>query len=278
MRLAIYRATFIAFCCAALVMTSCVDLTEVTKFAAQSSNAKSSLTALVADFKDTCERRNQFAPSDAAPQDCSKYPPLASGTLAAQDVLLKYMSALGTLSSDQKVTFDQDLKALPDKLKSSGLDEKQVTAATTLASKLADAALNGYRREKIAQLVGEENEDVHTLTSALSKIIGTDYKNLLSNESSSMDSFYKSALMKESSTQRLDAILVTNQWRSQQVELTKKLNAAEAYADIMKSIADGHQQLYDQRNNFAVKELAKTLGPDIEAIGNATQTVYTAFK
>jgi hypothetical protein len=93
-----------------------------------------------------------------------------------------------------------------------------------------------------------------------------------------MDSFYKSALMKESSTQRLDAILVTNQWRSQQVELTKKLNAAEAYADIMKSIADGHQQLYDQRNNFAVKELAKTLGPDIEAIGNATQTVYTAFK
>ena len=46
MKPAIYRATFIAFCCAAL-LTACVDLSEVTKFAAQSVNAKSSLTALV---------------------------------------------------------------------------------------------------------------------------------------------------------------------------------------------------------------------------------------
>ena len=52
----------------------------------------------------------------------------------------------------------------------------------------------------------------------------------------------------------------------------------DAYAEIMKSIADGHQKLYDPRNNFAVKELAKSPAPDIEAIGSATRTVYTAFK
>lgn len=149
MKSRLYRPILICLCCAALLTISCVDLGEVTKFAAQSANAQSSLAALVADFRGTCERMNLFSPPGGRPQDCGKYDSLSSGTFAAQDVLLKYINALGTLSSDKTITFDKDLKGLPDKLKGSGLDDKQVTAATTLASKLADAAINGYRRKKV---------------------------------------------------------------------------------------------------------------------------------
>ena len=278
MKLRFCRAVLISLCWTVLLATSCVDLGEVTKFAAQSANAQSSLASLVADFKGTCERYNQFAPVGGKLQECSKYDKLSSGTLAAQRVLLNYIQALGTMSSDQKITFDQDLKALPDKLKNSGLDDKQVTAATTLASKLADAAINAYRRKKVSQLVGEENEDVRTITSALIMIVGTDYKQLLGNELTAMEDYYRTPLKEEGKERRLDAILVTNLWREQQSELAKKQDAADAYATIMKSVADGHQKLYDQRNRFTLKELVGTLGPDIDAIVSATQTVHEAFR
>jgi len=272
------RAALLSLCCIALLATSCVDLGEVTKFAAQAATAQSSLASLVADFKGTCERFNQFAPSREKQQDCGKYDKLSSGTVAAQQVLLNYMQALGTLSSDQKITFDQDLKALPDKLKNSGMDAKQLTATTTLASKLADAAINGYRRKKISQLVGQENEDVQTVTSALIKIVGTDYKLLLGDEAAAMEDYYRTPLKEEGKERRLDAVLVTNLWRDQQSDLAKKQAAAEAYVTIMKSVAEGHQKLYEQRNKFTVKELVETLGPDIGAIASATQTVHEAFK
>lgn len=221
---------------------------------------------------------NSFAPPGGQLQECTKYDSISSGTLAAQDVLLKYIAALGTLSSDKTITFESDLKNLPDKVKGSGMDQTQVTAVTTLASKLADAAINGYRRKKIAQLVGEQNQDVQTVASALIKIVGTDYEQLLSNEGLAMDDYYNTAIKEGGEHQPLDSVLVRNLSRTQKIELAQKKTAAEAYVTIMRSIAAGHQKLYEQRNRFSVKELVETLSPDIDAIGNATQTVYKAFK
>jgi hypothetical protein len=273
-----YRTALILVCCAVVLTTSCVDLSEVARFAAQTTSARSSLASLAADFKRTCERFNQFAPAGEPPQDCDTYARLGAGTHAAQRVLLNYLEALGRMSSDRMITFDQDPKTLPDKLVDSGLDEKAVTATSTIASKLAVAAINGYRRKKLSQLVEDENENVQIVTSALIKIIGTDYKQLLSNERAAMENYYRTPLLEEGKERRLEAVLVTNLWRKEESELAKKQDAADAYATIMRSIADGHQKLYDQRNSLSEKQLFETLGPDIGAIANATPTVHEAFR
>lgn len=272
------KGALVALCCAILFATSCVDLSEVSKFASQSTEARSSLAALVNDFKGTCERMNSFAPAGGALQPCSKYDSISSGTLAAQDVLLKYVGALGTLSSDKTITFEKDLSALPGQVKGAGMDDAQVSAVTTLASKLADAAISGYRRKEISRLVEDTNQNVQAVTTALIKIVGTDYEQLLSNEDAAMDSYYNTALKEEGEHHLLDSVLVKNLFHQQRTELIRRKSAADAYVTIMKHIAAGHQKLYDQRSRFNVKELVETLSPDIDAIGGATENVYKAFK
>lgn len=86
-------------------------------------------------------------------------------------------------------------------------------------------------------------------TSSFIKIIATDYKQLLSNERAAMENYYRTLLLEEGKERRLEAVLVTNLWRKEESELAKKQDAADGYATIMRSIADGHQKLYDQRNS-----------------------------
>ncbi len=131
-----------------LALAGCVDLAEVVKFAGISQTANQSFPGLVADMKDSCLRFNSYVPKNEMHQDCSKYDKTAPGLLAAQAVLIDYMEALGKLSSNESVTFGKNLGALPGKFAEAGLDAAQAKAATSLAAKLANLAINGYRKHE----------------------------------------------------------------------------------------------------------------------------------
>lgn len=91
----------------ALVFLSCVDLSEVGRFAALSRNAKTAFPALVADIQNSCDRRADYAPERAREDvllHCKNLGTSRDGLLEAQQVLLDYMDALKNLSSDN--TFD----------------------------------------------------------------------------------------------------------------------------------------------------------------------------
>src|SRR5208337_2111092 len=107
------------------------------------------------DINGTCKRRVVFAPTGKQAETlegCKRLAISKPGILKAQQVLLDYMAALKSLAGDQGVTYGKKLDGLSDELSKSGLDSKQVSAVAGLANKLADAALNGYRRKELAAL------------------------------------------------------------------------------------------------------------------------------
>jgi len=261
-----------------LALAGCVDLAEVVKFAGISQTANQSFPGLVADMKDSCLRFNSYVPKNEMHQDCSKYDKTAPGLLAAQAVLIDYMEALGKLGSNESVTFGKNLGALPGKFAEAGLDAAQAKAATSLAAKLANLAIKGYRKHEIRKLVRAENGDIKTLTAALAKLIGNDYDQLLKNESEAMRDHFETLLHEYGAKEPLAAELVKRAWAADQKDLDARRKAAGAYARIMSSIADGHNKLAEHSASFSAKELIQDLGPEIEDIANAANDVRKAFQ
>lgn len=134
----------LSFCATLLLLITagCLDLDEVSKWAAESTKADSALSGLAADLKHSCERFNTLRPEDAEPRDCSQYDQLGKSVIAAQSVLLNYIQVLGSVASNKAVTFQGDLTGLPDKLKPAGWDSNEVKATTGLVDKTLEAAVN----------------------------------------------------------------------------------------------------------------------------------------
>jgi hypothetical protein len=257
-----------------------VDLAEVGKFADISKSASSSLPAVVADIHATCERRAAFAPTgkqSGTLEGCKKLAISEPGILKAQEVLLDYMAALKSLAGDQGVTYGKKLDGLSDDLSKSGLDSKQVSAVASLAKKLTDAALNGYRRKELAGLIGSTNDDVQVLTHALKTIVDTDYKRELSLEREGAQEYYQSALKKYETNEPLAAIAVRRELQEADATVNGKEQAADAYGKIMDDIATGHQKLYESRGKWTTQSLINDVGPIIKDLYESTQKVEKAF-
>jgi hypothetical protein len=274
------RHIVVPLCVLTALLVGCVDFTEVGKFADISKSASSSLPALVADIHGTCERRAAFAPSAKQAETletCKKLAISEPGILKAQQVLLDYMAALKSLAGDQSVTYGKELDSSPDDLSKSRLDSKQVSAVAGLAKKLADAALNGYRRKELANLIGSTNDDVQVVTGALRTIIDTDYKRELSQEREGAQEYYQSALKKYQTNEPLAAIAVRRDLQLIDTSMTGKEQAADAYGKIMEDIATGHQKLYESRGKWTTRSLIKDVGPIVKDLYESTQKVAKAF-
>lgn len=265
-------------------LTSCIDLSQITTFSTTAKQADTALPALVNDLKGSCERYNSYVPkikTEPVPKtrDCSQYDELSKGLSNMQNVLLNYIQALGQLSSDKAVTFSQGTSDLATNLKNAGLDEAASKATTGLAGKIADAVTNGYRRKKLAEFISAENTNVKVLTTALSDSIQKDYEQMLDNEKLAMESYYHDALTEKNATlEPLAEVLVEHQRQQTENDLQAKKKAADAYAKIMASIAEGHQKLNETGKSFNSKDLYQTLGKDIGDISGSVNDVYKAFK
>ena len=268
------------------LVVGCTDLTEVAKFSSLADSASSALTGLIGDFKGTCLRANSLAPRDANGQltrqrDCSIYDKVTPELQSDQDVLTDYLKALGKLAADNDPGYSKTLGGLGGQFKDAGLAKDQVaaaTAATSLAQKIADAALAGYRRKEIAKLVSQSNSDVGILTQALSSIVAKDYAIMLSNEAEGMDDYYRTAIMNDQNKNPLTVILIRKQWDEERTALQKRVDASIAYGKLMKSIADANQKVADQKNKIGSKDLVKIIGPELADISQAASSLQQAFK
>lgn len=276
-----FKLTVVPLLAFSLLLAACIDLSEVGEFAAMSETANAAFPALVADIQDSCERRASYAPEDRRQEillHCKNLSTSKDGLLQTQQVLLNYMEALKNLSSDKTITYGQKLDALPDALSKSGLDNNQVKATTGLAKILIDAAIGGYRRKEVGKLVGETNGDIQTVTAALKKVIGVGYATELDLEEEAIKAFYETNLKEHEKQEPLTALLVKKSWAQDLDGVQKRKSASLAYGNVMDSIAQGHQKLYDSRNRWSTEELVKQLGPEIGDIYKSTQEVYKAFK
>lgn len=211
----------------------------------------------------------------------SIYDKLTPAIQSDQKVLMDYLKALGQLAADNDPGYSKPVTALGGQFKTAGLNTDQVaaaTAASSLAVKIADAALAGYRRKKIAKLVSDSNSDVKTLTQALADIVAKDYAIMLSNEEEGLQDYYRTAIANDAGKNPLSAMLVQKQFDEESAALQKRIEAAKAYGTLMKSIADANQNIADQKNAIGSKDLIKLIGPQLANIEQSSNDLRQAFE
>jgi hypothetical protein len=270
-----------------LALNGCVNLDDAAGLSKLSDQVRNTLPKVSNDVAGTCARQNTLVtdtpanerPPNVQPQDCKPYQEISDRLAKDESVLADYLDALGKLASNKPLSYDAAIdtnvtatsgnSALSADTISAGTDAQKVLKA------LADAATKGYREKQLGQLIQQTDPAIQSLTKSLKRVITIDYALLLSNEETSLDSFYKGPMAAQSN-ERLTLILVQRQYANDKTALQSRKDAMGDYGKVMDDLAALHTKLNQQSGQkINVTELAKQAGPIAESLKSALSDIQS---
>ena len=241
--------------------------------------ARIALPKVSNDVAGTCARQNTLLQNTPAkerapetkPQDCKSYEEIADHLAKDADVLADYFDALGKLASNKPLTFDASIQTNISKASTNAaFSANAITAgndAQSLLKALADAVTRGYREKQLAQLIEQTDPAVQSLTKSLKHVIAVDYGLLLSNEETSLDSFYQGPMAGAQPGERLSLILVQRQYADDKTALENRKDGIKDYGKVMDDMAALHAKLNQEAGKKAsIVEVAKQIAPIVESL------------
>jgi hypothetical protein len=243
--------------CAALgalvVLTGagCANLTAIQQFAALSARTVE-YRQLVQDYVTAPERLARYAPRAGArdgAQRAAERQAQESGLVQLQATLEAYMDALGRLAADETVGYQTEFTELSTAIAGAHFaTPAQAGAATGLAELLTRAVTDGWRRRRLADVIGEANAPVQELIAGL-RTIARAFALDLQTEQLASESYFET--LQHSSRDRV-ALAALREWRDLHDErLAERRARVTTYEGALAQIAAGHQALFDDRTRLA---------------------------
>lgn len=193
-------------------------------------------------------------------------------------VLSAYFAALESLAENRLTDYDSRVDALGTAVaEAGGFDRKQVEAIEGLARFASSRATDGYRRTKLRDAIGAQNENVQLVTGALHDMLERDLTQLLENDVAAQTSFYRGALTEHSGAEPLTAILVRDAYDERAAQLAERSAAVRSLAQALLTVGRGHQALHDARNHLGGKKLLATIVSNTRELDAAIARVNKAF-
>jgi len=267
----IYRlgALFLVFL---WLLPSCVTSDAVSKFAGESSQALGQGRSLFEDLKASCMRQQRAGleiPRDkngvfdlpaykkaAAVKECRDFAAQQPGLLAALQVLTDYFAALSQLAATGTARAGKEAAANPQAAGTSGLAGDAVKALSKLSTFLGQFAAAGYREKHLTQDVKARDQDIQIVTDALVEVVKEKYERQLKREQEALRDQGLSVL-EASNTPALRALL-RDRWLEKVDGLESRKEKAEAFAQALHMVRDGHKKLAEAPN-LRAKDVAATL-------------------
>jgi hypothetical protein len=306
-----WRTSGILFICW-FAISSCADLSAIRKFSSISMESEN-YTRLTEDSVNIMERM-KFFQEQKDKADFEKFKKdmeeLKPGMLALNQLVSKYMNALGELASDKLIPYD---KSYVDGLKSEVenspavkrgyITKPTVEAAADLTDLLIKAMTEAYRQAKLLEVIGKANTPLQTILADQKRIIQI-YKTNLNAELNYVNNYYGNIIRKlnvysqqeerklsgsknwtsdviyslgniicdENAPleKRVALVPLRNEMQAKLKEYKTRMKAADDYIAVLDNIQKGHQQLYDMRNQIKSKMLLST----IDSYSAAIQKLY----
>lgn len=257
--------------------TACADLSAISKFADAAKSASNGYSDIAKDFAASAARRAHYEDKSGTTEEESKYKALEPDLLAAEKPLNDYIEALAAIATDSTTSRDNSITATQSGLEKIGMSSSQATAATGLATKVADALTAGYRSNKAGKVIKECNPLLQDYLKGLEQIVGTDYPQLLTAEQIAADGYYEGLLHWYGEKEPLAAVSIHVLRQNDLDAIAKKQEAAKAYLKILTDIGDAHQKLYDSEEHTSPKALAKLIEPYVKDIAEQGVKVAKAY-
>lgn len=283
------------------VLLGCPDLSQVQQLGQTADAGQSSLDAIAADFKGSCQRQNRYVqvppetqtPPSAAcdPQTAENYRKLGDNLIKEQGVLIAYFDELSQLAGTPTSGFDGIAPNLDTSFGNAGFDATQqemAKAGGTIADAITKLATAGYREKKISEILTQTNDAVQKATTDLANLIDPDpepktgggqginsYMGVLLNEDEQIKSYYYVPLMKEGTMSILGSLFNLKYQEALQAQNQRK-EAARAYRQYMLALGAAHDKLAANAGKFEagdVMKLGKELAQPFSDLASAVRTL-----
>jgi hypothetical protein len=277
------RRTSVMRLASALVLslhaTGCVNLAAVRGFAVASRDAAARIPAIAADLRGSCVRRAGLAPNpDNARNACDRFRKLEAGLARIGEVVESYLGALAALAGDEAVSFGATAKGLGETLSAAGLSEDHVAAARGLTSFLFEALSSRFRARSVREAIAACNGPLQMLVRTTREVVLRDYANLLGLERQTARSYYLGALKRHEEREPLAALLVRRAWREAEGDLDRRAEAQGAFDRALEKVGEGHQRLYDGREDLASRQILEAIVERGNAVLSLVRIVKKALE
>jgi hypothetical protein len=265
-----------------VLLSSCADLAEITKFANSSKQVGDSFSDIAAEAARSCARANTFiGPRNPVTLlDCGWYAGINPSLVAVNKALFDYIASLGKLGSSDTSKVGSGMDNLGADLKKgdpniSPANLSKATAAGGLVKALTEIWASGYRERKLTAIIQHSNDAVQDVTAFLDDYAADAFRQTLEHEREYESSYCD--LAQSPKTEPLATYLLNKSCDADAAELAKKLAAVQAYRDSLHTIRLAHANLAKTTGHWDVSELNKAFGSSISDLAKAASTIRKAF-
>ena len=229
------------------ILAGCANLDKINDFASTAKKGATAFETLPITFKSICmddckEQDIKAGKLNASKCDCNIEEQADSVDFLFYKTISGYLDGLQKLSENQTTVYNFD--SLSTQLTDLKVPSATAGAYAKLGSILATAITDGYRRNKLKIYIREANPNLQELLRYLGSNIGTSLAIKLGANKSKLESDYLS-LLKNSSGNDFEKRSIIKEFYLENNTIQNQMGELKAYASMLKTIGEGHQQLAD---------------------------------
>jgi hypothetical protein len=252
----------------------CVDLKAVQDFANISAES-AEYTTLVDNYVDFPNRQKRYQSEDRHAQlEAMAQERLSQKIelLLRHHVIEEYMEALGKLAADEIVDQSEELSQLTTKLQSqAGTSQAETEAFGKIAGVLTNAISNQWRKRQIQELIERSNGPLQIILKSLKQIVVEGFGGDDQNEQFAIQSYYRTKIAQSNDPAGIAAL---REWQERREKnLADHTQSIQAYSAILGKISEGHQKLYDERNDLAKAQLIKQIKKSVKELKDILDSI-----
>jgi hypothetical protein len=274
-----FTASLLLFAC------SCTNVAAVQQFAQASQQVGAGFQPLASEGVESCHRATTFLLSGQSAPDCAFVTSIEPSLLAVNQSLFSYISSLGKLASLEVSHTGSSLQNLGADLKLadpgiSDMNLSRANAAAGLASALVNIVASGYQQRKMIAIIEHSNNSVQQVAGFLDEYAAYRYAQQFKDEQSRERAFcaqWTDPAVPEVAREPIAVDLLKRKCAADLRQQTERLIAVQEYQQALRSIANSHQKLYDERHRWNTPELATDLAPAIKELSDAAKAMQKAF-
>jgi hypothetical protein len=192
--------------------------------------------------------------------------------LLRQSIVETYMNSLGRLAADEIVDNTEELGNLSAALQNHADSNPQETEAyKKMAGILTKATTDRWRQRQLRDLIEQSNPPIQGILGALQQIVSNGFGGDLPTEQAAVQNYYSTLIMESNDPAGKAALAEWKELRISQVQ--ERAQAVQTYRTILDKISDGHQQLFDRRQDLDSKQVLQQVAQSVKDLRTLLETI-----
>lgn len=192
--------------------------------------------------------------------------------LLRQSIIETYMKSLGRLAADEIVDNTEELAQLSAALESqTPTNPQEAEAFKKIAGMVTTVAVKRWRQDQLQNLIEQANPPIQQVLESLRRIVSDGFGGDLQTEEAAIQNYYMTLTMESQDPAGKAALAEWKDFRISQVH--ERSEAVQIYGNLLDHISDGHQRLFDQRQNLTKEEVLQQVGESVKDIRSLLETI-----